>query len=291
MERKVRHTTVLFSVVFIIAFMCCGCSQKPAENKAVSTSERPTLSKAEMAYEALQVQNTYSKHAYYHSLPQLYCQELDELWVQQGGPNDKTATWRNAGGIWEGMSKIRDWYCNATTENLKLSLEKISKIYPEIKNVPENLGAGSGWAIHTQTTPIIEVAGDGKTAKGMWYSPGIMANTAIIKGKAEVSGGWFWEKYGVDFIKEDGKWKIWHIGMYYDPTPPGWGAKMNIMGESNADKVSKGEQNQAEQKIKALMAPTKPNPDPYKSWEPKSVMKLKPKFPEPYYTFSETFSY
>jgi hypothetical protein len=291
METKVRCSTILFSLIFILTCMFWGCSQKPAENKAATTSERPALSKAEMAYEALQVQNTYSKHAYYHAIPQLYCQELDELWVKQGGPNDKTATWRNAGGIWEGMSKIRDWYCTATTENLKISLEKISKIYPEIKNVPENLGAGSGWAIHTQTTPIIEIAGDGMTAKGMWYSPGIMANTAIVKGKVEVSGGWFWEKYGVDFIKEDGEWKIWHIGMYYDPTPPGWGATMNIMGEANADKVSKGEENQAEQKIKELMAPTRSNPDPYKPWEPKSVMKLAPKFPEPYYTFSETFAY
>jgi hypothetical protein len=291
MKKKVSCTTILFSVLLFLAFIFTGCSKQPSENKATGTTERPTLSKAEMAYEALQVQNTYSKHAYYHSLPQLYCQELDDIWVKQGGPNDQTATWRNAGGIWEGMSKIRDWYCNATTENLKISLEKISKIYPEIKNVPENLGAGSGWAIHTQTTPIIEVAGDGKTAKGLWYSPGIMANTAIVNGKVEVSGGWFWEKYGVDFIKEDGKWKIWHIGMYYDPTPPGWGATINVMGEANADKVAKGEQNQSEQKIKELMAPTKPNPDPYKTWEPKSIMKLAPKFPEPYYTFSETFAY
>jgi hypothetical protein len=291
MRARTKCMIVLFIFVLLVSVMIMGCSTQSAENKATGASEKPTLSKAEMAYEALQVQNTYSKHAYYHSLPQLYCQELDDIWVKQGGPNDKTASWRNAGGIWEGMSKIRDWYCNATTENLKISLEKISKIYPEIKNVPENLGAGSGWAIHTQTTPIIEIAGDGQTAKGMWYSPGIMANTAIVKGKVEVSGGWFWEKYGVDFIKEDGKWKIWHIGMYYDPTPPGWGATMNVMGEANADKVAKGEQNQAEQKIKELMAPTKPNPDPYKTWEPKSVMKLAPKFPEPYYTFSETFSY
>jgi hypothetical protein len=291
MEKRIRFAGVLFTGIFIASMIFWGCSKQSSEDKTTESSQRPTLTKAEMAYEALQVQNTYSKHAYYHAIPQLYCQELEDIWVKQGGPNDKTASWRNAGGIWEGMSKIKDWYCNATTENLKISLEAISRIYPEIKNVPENLGTGAGWAIHTQTTPIIEVAGDGKTAKGLWYSPGIMANTVINNGKVEVSGGWFWEKYGVDFIKEDGEWKIWHIGMYYDPTPPGWGAEMSMTGEALADQVSKGGENEAQKKIKELMAPTRPNPDPYKSWEPKSVMKLEPPFPDPYYTFSETFSY
>jgi hypothetical protein len=27
---------------------------------------------------------------------------------------------------------------------------------------------------------------------------------------------WFWEKFGVDFVKEDGEWKIWHFQIYSD---------------------------------------------------------------------------
>ena len=62
------------------------------------------------AYEMLQVQNLYSKHAYYHCYPHLYCQELEELFVDENGPNAETATWTNANGIWQGMKKIKDWY-------------------------------------------------------------------------------------------------------------------------------------------------------------------------------------
>lgn len=60
--------------------------------------------------------------------------------------------------------------------------------------------------IHTLCTPVIEVAGDGKTAKGVWTSPG--AETLGEK------GFWAWTKYGCDFVKEDGKWKVWHYHVY-----------------------------------------------------------------------------
>jgi len=279
MKRRIRFTTILFAAIFLASMLCSGCSKQSTENKATESTERPTLSKAEMAYEALQVQNTYSKHGYYHAYPQLYCEELEDIWVDENGPNAETASWRNAQGIWQGMKKIKDWYCTATEENLKIKLEAISKVYPEIQNVPENLGAGSGYTIHTQTTPIIEVAGDGKTAKGLWYSPGIMTNAVIKNGKVDTNGGWFFEKYAVDFIKEDGEWKIWHIGMYYDPTPPGWGAEGDVDMTGGSARIAQ------------LMEASRPNPEPYEVWSPKSVLKLAPRFPEPYYTFSETFSY
>ena len=36
---------------------------------------------------------------------------------------------------------------------------------------------------------------------------------------------------------------------------------------------------------------TAENPNPYKPWSPTKVPAIEPRFPEPYYTFSETFSY
>jgi hypothetical protein len=61
---------------------------------------------------------------------------------------------------------------------------------------------------HSMMSPVIEVAADGKTAKGLWDSFGPNVN-----GLAEV-GGWSWAKYAVDFIKVDGQWKIWHFQLY-----------------------------------------------------------------------------
>lgn len=64
--------------------------------------------------------------------------------------------------------------------------------------------------MHTLSTPLIVVAGDGKTGKGAWISPG--HETAAGKGKALAN--WAWCKYGADFIREDGLWKIWHLRIY-----------------------------------------------------------------------------
>jgi hypothetical protein len=63
-------------------------------------------------------------------------------------------------------------------------------------------------AFHLMSNPIIEVAGDGKTAKGVWVACGMVAMKDRKTGKP--SGYWEWNRYGIDFIKEDGRWKLWH---------------------------------------------------------------------------------
>lgn len=62
--------------------------------------------------------------------------------------------------------------------------------------------------MHAMLTPVIEIAADGQTAKGVWdsFGPNIANGSEI--------GDWLWLKYGVDFVKEDGQWKIWHLQAY-----------------------------------------------------------------------------
>lgn len=62
--------------------------------------------------------------------------------------------------------------------------------------------------LHPMQTPVVEVAGDGKTAKGVFLSLGAGAHSG------DDAGVWAWVRYGVDFIKEDGEWKIWHLHAY-----------------------------------------------------------------------------
>lgn len=62
--------------------------------------------------------------------------------------------------------------------------------------------------IHTLATPVIEVAGDGQTAKGIWHSPGFETQ---IGADGVPHGFWCWGSYSADFIKENGVWKIWHL--------------------------------------------------------------------------------
>ncbi|MBR2810042.1 MAG: nuclear transport factor 2 family protein [Solobacterium sp.] len=58
------------------------------------------------------------------------------------------------------------------------------------------------------TTPIIEVASDGQTARAVWWSPGA---ASIVRDGQKPQALWVWGDFAVDFILEDGSWKIWHL--------------------------------------------------------------------------------
>ena len=76
--------------------------------------------------------------------------------------------------------------------------------------------------MHEMDTEVIEVAEDGKTAKGAWISPGHETYVdGQVPGRPDETGDgkahaeWCWGKYAVDFIKDaDGQWKIWHMRLY-----------------------------------------------------------------------------
>ena len=56
--------------------------------------------------------------------------------------------------------------------------------------------------LHMLLTPVVEVAKDGKTVKGIWHSLG--CNTCKTGNK--VSALWQTGKYDITFIKEDVEW-------------------------------------------------------------------------------------
>ena len=58
------------------------------------------------------------------------------------------------------------------------------------------------------TTPIIEIADDLKTAKCLWWMPGA---GAIPQAEGDPMAIWAWGELAVDFVVEDGAWKIWHL--------------------------------------------------------------------------------
>jgi len=62
--------------------------------------------------------------------------------------------------------------------------------------------------VHPNSTPIIEIAGDGQTAKGVFdsFGPDIQCTTDV--------GDWLYLRKAVDFIKEPDGWKIWHMQDY-----------------------------------------------------------------------------
>lgn len=140
--------------------------------------------------------------------------------------------------------------------------------------------------IHTLTTPVIEIAEDGLTAKGVWKSPGAETITDPQTGK--LRGMWAWTKYACDFIKEEGEWKILHYHVYRIFMTP---ADMNYTDEYEMKFIGNATTLLPEGDVAAQEA-SKKEPTTYDNpFSATYVPELVPAPPEPYKTFSETFSY
>ncbi|WP_405970534.1 nuclear transport factor 2 family protein [Streptomyces sp. NBC_00988] len=90
----------------------------------------------------------------------------------------------------------------------------IDRLYPGFHTWTDGDAKGK-MHMHTITTPVIEVADDLRTAKGVWVSPGHETlSFSLGSNEPPDDAFWAWCKYGCDFILEDGVWKIWHLHVY-----------------------------------------------------------------------------
>jgi len=108
-------------------------------------------------------------------------------------------------GIFKGYDGAKRTMVDSEKYYLDLHAKGMRKTYPDLELDNE----ADGWlALWHTASPVIEVAGDGKTAKGVWSSIYLTSKTYDKVGAPESK--WFWYKIAVDFVKEDGEWKIWH---------------------------------------------------------------------------------
>jgi len=236
----------------------------------VSSKKLTPEQKVQRALDYQEIQNIMGRHMFYHAAGD-HEAELNEIWAKK-----HEITWSGNGGSWVGPT-VRKAYVESHDESNQNDLEKVIKLHPEVENKRENHGIGT-LIVHTLTTPIIEIAEDGETAQGVWYSPGIVTEIGR-DGKPEPLN--MWERYGVDFVKEDGEWKIWHIHMYYDlnfgpgqdwtkpqgpPPPP----------DPNAPKRPKTD---------------RPPKVIYNNYSPTQVPQRLPRIPMPYKTFADVEPY
>lgn len=125
--------------------------------------------------------------------------------------------------------------------------------------------------IHTVTTPVLEVAGDGQTAKGIWISPG--TETATPPGGDKPEGTWVWSYLECDFVRESTGWKIWHYTLhpiFKTPYDTSWVDTVYLPPDGDP--------------LPAEIGPDKPNPN-WHAYAPDSVRTLDPAPPAPYEHF------
>jgi hypothetical protein len=268
MFRNWSHKILFCGAAFALALLA-GCSSGK-------------IDPGRLAQDRLDCQNLMSLHAWYHSAF-MNDVELQKLWAQKA----PDVVFAQNTGFWQGMDKIKAYY-GAPVQD-------------------KTLTAGH-FQMHTITTAVIQVAEDRKTAKGIFYTPGMVGTYN--------GGTWMWERYGADFINEDGVWKIWHLHVYSDfstgfgkeltgemAAPPSSAAPTKTSGKaekfgaesvSNNDAAAHPGQRQVAPGVwltQEAMTPSYTAKEGYKELAKDTVPLLLPTPPVPYKTFSETFSY
>ncbi len=155
-------------------------------------------------------------------------QELDELWVTS--PElQASASLANNLGYYVGMQDISAYYVAGIRERRQSQLDAVRKTRPDAEYGNSVMNG------HTVHTVMVELAGDGKTARYLAYDHGHQTDP---QDDGTAKGYWTSGHILADLVKEDGVWKIWHIKYMHDwsiPAAPVPGAPIGFGGPPPED--------------------------------------------------------
>lgn len=184
-------------------------------------------------------------------------------------------------GAYKGTDAVKGYY-EAVYKRNDLVAHLLQKRFPEKlgKLSEEELYGIGPFKVKPMSCPIVEVAADGKTAKGLWYCQG--AYNEVEEGGPVAY--WTLGYFAVDFVREGEDWKIWHL-LYVNDVDgicgQSWGKpqkKYPPLPEFKELGEFKYPEYTQKKVIRELYSPTR-------------ALTKAPEFPKPYATFSETFSY
>ena len=111
-------------------------------------------------------------------------------------------------GYYQGPGAVAGYYAACRDRNA-LVASLLQKRFPEVLGglSPEEIYGVGPFKVKPMACPIIEVAADGETAKGLWCCQGAYNDVEACGPVAH----WTWGYFAADFVREGGAWKIWHL--------------------------------------------------------------------------------
>ena len=222
------------------------------------------------------IENLMGKAVYYEIYR--WCDKIwEECWTKKAP--DPMLGFNN--GWYKGSDAISEYY----KKNKELAVLRTKLVYAanpeefEGKTEEEVFGAGA-LDVSNLSTPIVEIAEDGLTAKGLWYN--MRGITDYDATGIATFHDWGW--LAADFVYEDGQWKIWHM---VTATDLYWRA-----GETWTEPMKELPVLPEYAAINDFKLPEPNVPmEVYEKWHNRRVNVDYPGLPKPYATFAETFSY
>ena len=184
-------------------------------------------------------------------------------------------------GYYLGQDGLQGYYAAIAAETA-LASRLIKARFPEKlgdKTDEECFGVGQ-ISYRPIDTAVVEVADDLQTAKGLWVVRGLVEKVT----EAGPVSFWDFSYWAVDFILEDGAWKIWHM---LDLHEVDCRQGLNLTDTPEPLPVDPAFQEMA---TLAFPSPTK-TCTLRETYHADRSFTPSPRVPEPYKTFAETFSY
>jgi len=129
--------------------------------------------------DTIEIQSLQSKYIHY-----LFKQRFDRIVDECFAKNlpDVSVEFSDS-GVYRGLESVRALY----------------KSFEVTKTIP------GFFILHMAANPVIEIAQDGSAARSHWLSPGAAGS--------DRSAAWIWGTFYVDYVKEDGRWRIAHSNL------------------------------------------------------------------------------
>ena len=142
----------------------------------------------------------HATHTYLHARANA-TEEWSQIWSQCDD-----VSWAHAFGRMRGFKSV--WNGSVTLYDVQATqrFQGAYEAMPEIGGF--DIRPLMELSLHTLATDIIEVADDGQTSRAFFLTPGLISSAVGAGGSRRCSG--LWERYGADFIFEDGCWLFLH---------------------------------------------------------------------------------
>lgn len=179
------------------------------ENAAIE-AQLPELENAARQADAYrQVCNAQASHnwGYYQHL---HKDELDQYWAQ----TVDSIVYAHGREAFYGHESTYQYYIETPKRMCENGRINALKNYGIQVDPPE----GPGYRVHNViSSPVVEIAGDGNTAQGIWMAHTFMSQIDPDGGASPSFG---LAKYGDEFYFENNTWKMWHRRDYVDTMLP-----------------------------------------------------------------------
>jgi hypothetical protein len=140
---------------------------------------RELTARVQRLEDLLEIQGLQSKYIHY-LFKQRFDRIVDECFAQK--LSDVSVEFSDS-GVYRGLESVRSLY----------------KSFEVTKTIP------GFFILHMTVNPVIEISADGLSARSHWLSPGAAGT--------DRSASWIWGPFYVDYVKEDGRWRIAHSNL------------------------------------------------------------------------------